>query len=105
MRREHNIDENNVVSEMTIVDTFTKLIFGMEGECTAMEQRVIEAFRAVDDNVYRDSPSEMGEYLRNLGVREMIQLVTRVREEIQDRFDTAATNTCSSPGAPDRRTH
>ncbi|MFT4613688.1 MAG: hypothetical protein ACI9NT_000829 [Bacteroidia bacterium] len=105
MRRSHNIDEYNVVSEMTIVDTFTKLIFGIEGEYTATEQAVVQAFRTVDENVYRDSPAEMGDYLRNLGVREMIQLVSRVRQQMQDGYDLASTSANLSPGSPGRRTH
>ena len=65
-----------VVTEMTIVDTFTKLIFAVDDDYSAIEHAVIDAFRAVEANVYRDSTQEMGEYLRAIwGCREMIQLV------------------------------
>ena len=36
------------VSEMAIVDTFTKLIFGEEEGYSALELSIIEAFRAAD---------------------------------------------------------
>ncbi|MFT4520681.1 MAG: hypothetical protein ACI9JM_003086 [Halioglobus sp.] len=80
MQRAYDLSEGFQVSEMAIVDTFTKLIFGEEDDFHARELLIIQAFRAVDENVLRDSHADMGEYLRNLGVREMIQVVARVRE-------------------------
>lgn len=76
------------VSEMAIVDTFTKLIFGEEEGYSALELSIIEAFRAADANVLRDSHRDMGAYLRNLGVREMIQLVARLREHMLEGVGT-----------------
>lgn len=81
---------------MAIVTTFTKLIFGEEGY-TERELLIIEAFRSVEAEVLRDSHTEMGEYLRNLGVREMIQLVSHLRQHIADCFETPA-----SPGSTQR---
>lgn len=66
-------------SEMAIVDTFTRLIFGEEDHFDAAELLIIEALRLVDTGVARDSHREMGYYLRELGVAEMIQLVGRVQ--------------------------
>jgi len=74
----------DVIDEMAIVDTFTKLIFAVEGDYSPMEHAVIDAFRAVEANVYRDSTADMGEYLRDLGVREMIQLVARVERHMRE---------------------
>lgn len=67
--------EEEPVTEMAIVNTFTKLIFGDEAY-TRREQSIIDAFEAMDVAVIGGSRAEMGEYLRNLGVREMIQLVS-----------------------------
>ena len=67
------------VSEMAIVDTFTKLIFGEEDAFNSSEELIIEACRLVDHSVELDSRREMGIYLRALGVAEMIQLVSRVQ--------------------------
>lgn len=69
------------VTEMAVVDTFTKLIFGDE-DYSEREIAIIEAFRLVNPDVFRDNYREMGEYLRSLGVREMIQLVSRVRQRM-----------------------
>ena len=81
MQLAYNNNEAIPMSEMAIVNTFTKLIFG-EVAYTARELSIIEGFRAVDADVLRDSHEEMGEYLRNLGVREMIQLVSRLHRHL-----------------------
>jgi len=73
-------DDDSPISEMAIVDTITKLIFGEEDDYDSRELTIIQALRSVDANVLLDSHRDMGGYLRALGVAEMIQLVTRVRE-------------------------
>lgn len=68
-------------SELEIVDTFTKLIFGSAQDYTPTELGIIGVLRMVDDNVALDRIEDMGIYLRALGVKEMIKLVTRVRQD------------------------
>ena len=87
------------VTEMAIVNTFTKLIFGDEAYNTC-ELAVIDAFRSMDDTVSRDTLKEMGEYLRNLGVREMIQLVSSLRLRIADCNKTAVSNRAMPAHSP-----
>jgi hypothetical protein len=82
MTHSHGKREDAPFSEMTIVDTFTKLIFGEDSRYTARELRIIQAFRMVDTNVVFDSHRDMGAYLRALGVQEMIQLVSRVQRQL-----------------------
>ena len=65
---------------MEIVDTFTKLIFGVDRDFTDKELAIIQMLRQVDDNIAMDNQREMGVYLRALGVAEMIKLVRRVRQ-------------------------
>ncbi len=79
MKRKIEIGEAYEVSEMTIVDTFTKLIFGQESEYSDSDLQIIQTLRHVDDHVSVDSHRDMGVYLRALGVREMIVLVSQVR--------------------------
>jgi hypothetical protein len=74
--------EKGPVTEMAIVNTFTKLIF-CEEAYTVRELSIIDAFQAMEVNVSSDSRIEMGEYLRNLGVREMIQLVSGLQQYLQ----------------------
>jgi len=82
MQRAYSVTDGGAVSEMAIVDTFTKLIFGEERDYSARELLIIQAFRSVDANVLLDNHRDMGEYLRALGVREMIHLVSRVQEQL-----------------------
>ena len=83
MKRVEGSGPDEPVSEMTIVDTFTKLIFGDDSHYTRQELHIIQAFRMVDTNVVFDSHRDMGAYLRALGVREMIQLVKRVQLQLE----------------------
>lgn len=87
MQLAYNKNEANPMSEMAIVNTFTKLIFG-EVTFTERELSIIAGFRAVNADVLRDSREEMGEYLRSLGVREMIQLVSRLHRHLTTPGDT-----------------
>jgi hypothetical protein len=78
MKCTFEISEGGKVSEMAIVDTFTKLIFGQESQYSDRELQIIQALRMIDHNVSLDDHHDMGIYLRALGVREMIGLVSRV---------------------------
>jgi len=82
MSRSHKNNEDGPFSELAIVDTFTKLIFGEEEGYDPRELSIIQALRTVDANVLADSHGDMGDYLRALGVREMVHLVARVREHL-----------------------
>ncbi len=90
MQHEHNKNKEGPVTEMAIVNTFTKLIFGDEAN-SPRELSIIKAFRAVDANVLRDSHAELGEYLRSLGVREMIQLVSQLRQHMKEMAESSVT--------------
>ena len=82
MQRAIKVSEIGPASEMAIVDTFTKLIFGEESDYSSRELMIIQAFRTVDSNVLLDNHHNMGSYLRALGVREMIRVVSQVREHL-----------------------
>ena len=103
MKHAHNVDDDGSVSEMAIVDTFTKLIFGEEDEYSGIEQSIIQAFRAVDTNVTLDSYREMGIYLRALGVKELIQLVARVQAQLAGGLPLLLRD--SGTASRDRHTH
>lgn len=94
---QQNQIEDGPVTEMVIVNAFTRLIFG--DECTTeRELLIVQALRAVDASVLRDTPQELGQYLRSLGVREMIQLVSRVRRHILESAGSPAA--MLEPAAP-----
>ncbi len=82
MKTSYNYSSGDSVSELDIVDTFTKLIFGEESRYSGAELRIIQALRLTDDNVAVDEHHDMGVYLRALGVNEMIRLVSRVQDQM-----------------------
>jgi hypothetical protein len=82
MKTSYNYRSGDSVSELAIVDTFTKLIFGEENRYSDTELRIIQGFRITDDNVAVDGHRDMGVYLRALGVEEMIRLVSRVQAQM-----------------------
>ena len=110
MQSAYDFSEGGPVSELAIVDTFTRLIFG-EQDYNPREMQIIQAFRMADPNVFLDSHQGMGEYLRGLGVREMIQLVSRMQKQllsgVQLMADNAAHAALASAGhhVMNRRAH
>jgi hypothetical protein len=100
MKTSYNFRHGGAVSEMAIVDTFTKLIFGEESRYSDAELRIILALRSVDDNVALDDHHEMGVYLRALGVNEMIKLVSRVQCHLTSGHNLPPTRTESGAISP-----
>ncbi|MEP0203780.1 MAG: hypothetical protein ABJ084_05890 [Halioglobus sp.] len=84
------------VSEMAIVDTFTKLIFGESAQYSSQELLIIQALRLADANVALDSHGDMGGYLRALGVAEMIHLVSDVQQQLASPVTAFVTKTPSA---------
>ena len=84
MIRSDRAKKEGLPSEMVIVDTFTKLIFGEDADYSNQELLIIQALRSADHNISLDSHRDMGIYLRALGVREMIVLVARVQSLLAD---------------------
>jgi hypothetical protein len=108
MKRTPGTADAGQVSEMAIVDTFTKLIFGEESQYSNRELMIIQAFRTADHNVVFDSHRDMGSYLRALGVGEMIKLVSKVQDQLlgdQAMVAEPAVMSHSHAGALNRRVH
>jgi hypothetical protein len=109
MKRTQSGMDSSQVSEMAIVDTFTKLIFGEDKRYSNRELLIIQAFRTVDTNVVFDSHRDMGAYLRALGVREMIKLVSRVQQQLASSVpvlsDAAVLGNNNHSSALNRRAH
>jgi len=83
--------EEGPMSEIEIVNAFTKLIFG-EDIYSARELCIVEALQTLNTGFLCDSRNAAGEYLRNLGVREMIELVSGLQEWLADCSESAISN-------------
>ena len=82
MKSGYSFRQDGAVSEMAIVDTFTKLIFGEAACFSDVELFIVQALRTAEPNVALDGHREMGVYLRALGVNEMIKLVSLVQHQM-----------------------
>jgi len=96
MQRAYLTKQTSGVSEMAIVDTFTKLIFGESAQYSSQELLIVQALRLADANVAFDSHSDMGDYLRALGVAEMIHLVADVQQQLASPLPPFAADTSSA---------
>jgi hypothetical protein len=84
-------------TEMEIVDTFTRLIFGDREAMSPQELLVVDALRSVEDDVACDDLAAMSVYLRALGVQEMISLVSRVRQYFLSQVQTRSPAAIHQP--------
>jgi hypothetical protein len=75
--------QGDEISEMVIVDTFTRLIFGDDSEFDHRERLILEALGALDGSIVVTEPLAVGDYLRALEVSEMITLVAAVRARLE----------------------
>lgn len=82
MKSAYLFRQDGAVSEMVIVDTFTKLIFGEETRFSDVELLIVQALRTAEPNVALDGHRDMGVYLCALGVNEMIKLVSLVQHQM-----------------------
>ena len=72
--------ETAIPSEMEIVDCFTRLIFSADGPLSANDRAIVDTLTLVDCNLALCAETaEVGAYLRELGVSEMIRLVSLVQ--------------------------
>lgn len=67
------------VDEMSIVDTITRLIFDAESELQAFDSRVVASLADLDQSLLNLDRRQISEYLRSMGVDEMISAVNRIR--------------------------
>ena len=105
MKRARVASDRETISEMRIVDTFTKLIFGGEARFSDRELSIVQALRQVDTNVALDNHREMGAYLRALGVREMVALVSQVKDCLANGLSAVIMESVSKPSGHSLRTH
>ncbi|MFT6289000.1 MAG: hypothetical protein ACJA09_003766 [Alcanivorax sp.] len=105
MKRARVGSNREPLSEMLIIDTFTKLIFGDEVAFSDRELSIVQALRLVDANLVQDSHLEMGAYLRALAVSEMISLVSQVKDCLANGLSVAIVDSLRQSSGVSLRTH
>ena len=69
------------LDEMCIVDVFTKLIFDSSSELDASENHIIELLCQAEASMEGASRRDVSDYLRSVGVDDMIKLVLKVKRQ------------------------
>ena len=87
-----------IPSEMEIVDCFTRLIFSDDDTLSEGDRVIVETLSLVDCNLaHCREPAEVGSYLRELGVREMIRLVRQVQDHYPSLAQTGSPAWSNQP--------
>ncbi|WP_101758352.1 hypothetical protein [Oceanicoccus sp. KOV_DT_Chl] len=72
-------NETGLIDEMSVVDVFTRLIFDAEAVLDDTEMLVIECLADVDNSLLNAPRRDISEFLRAMGVDEMITVVAKVK--------------------------
>lgn len=75
----------SILDEMAIVDVLTRLIFDADAELQDAELLVLELLEQIDDSLLGAARRDISEYLRAMGVDEMIQVVNRIKKLMDHR--------------------
>ena len=73
------------VSEMAIVDMFTQLIFDAETALDESGLLLLELLSQIEPSLLDASRRDLSEYLRAMNVSEMIEVVSEIKELIDQR--------------------
>lgn len=84
--------ETGLVDEMSIVDVFTRLIFDAEIVLDKTESLVIECLTDVDSSLVNVSRRDISEFLRSMGVDEMIAVVAKVKQTLDQQQGLVAVS-------------
>lgn len=81
---------NSAFDEISIVDVLTKLIFDAESDLNETESLVIRLLGQLDSSVVNASRRDISEYIRSMGVAEMILVVERTKSLIEQQRELIA---------------
>ena len=80
-------DGTLIIDEMSIVDVITRLIFDSDSELDDTELLVVELLGQVDPTLTAGSQRDLSEYLRAMGVDEMIRVVGQIKQQLECQQD------------------
>ena len=86
-------------NEMEIVDLFTRIIFDANTDLDDNEERVIDLLRLSDDYIETANRRDISEYLRAMGVDEMIRSVVKLKSGLDaiEGLDYESPNITPAP--------
>ncbi len=92
-----NDTSTELMDEMAIVGVFTRLIFDPDAELDDTELLVVELLAQQEPGLSAATRRELSEHLRAMGVDEMITVVARIKQSIEQRGLLAATLNPANP--------
>ncbi len=84
--------DGELIDEMSIVDVLTKLIFNTDSDLNETELLIVSLLAQVDNPMPSTSRRDISEYLRAMGVDEMIQLVGQLKRCFDQQQSLVAAN-------------
>ncbi len=75
--------DQRLIDEMSIVDIFTQLIFDAESELDDREELILDLLADHDEVLLNASRRDFSEYLRAMGVDEMIKVVAILKSQYE----------------------
>ena len=82
--------ETGAIDEMSIVDVFTRLIFDADSVLGETESLVVEALGQIEPSLYEVPRRDISEFLRAMGVDEMISAVGQIKRSLDQRQSVIA---------------
>ena len=86
----HLSHSDHPLDEMSIVDIFTRLIFDAESSLEGDEAWVVEILCQIEPGLSTANRRDLSEYLRAMGVEEMIQTVGRLKQFMEQQMGVVA---------------
>jgi len=90
------IDGDSSFDEISIVDVLTKLIFDAESELDETELLVVSLLGQIDASMVNVSRRDVSEYIRSMGVDEMIRVVEQIKSLIEQQQELIAAGKLTS---------
>ena len=88
--------ETGAIDEMSIVDVFTKLIFDADSVLDETEGLVVEILGQIEPTMSEASRRDLSEFLRAMGVDEMISTVGQVKRSLDQQQGVIAKSRSGS---------
>jgi hypothetical protein len=87
--------DGELIDEMSIVDVLTKLIFDSDTALDDTEMMIVGLLRQIDSRLLGVSRRDVCEYLRSMGVDEMIDIVGLVKQHFDHQQRLMAVSNAS----------
>jgi len=93
----HQSTSDTDISELSIVDVFTMLIFDIDSDLTQSQQMVVTLLGQYEPAMAQANRIQLSDYLRALDVSEMIDIVMAVKHLLRQQQHILSTSSDIPP--------